>query len=457
MDFITLFHFADILISDPSKNKDDNVLGQMLPTTSTSISAIDMDSESLSQIMDSIKSPSPSESELKRGNSPGNSANTESARGDDRFSKTGTPYISPVREHLSVAHCMDGGTASAGEKHSLSLDDSKSIDSSVAFKDTLSTIDLMKSRPSDMTREIEIKIENPTEFLPEQITQSSSHDDIDVMPAALTVEKKYSSSTSKSGSDSTKKSKSSDSGDPSISKSSSSGSSRSSKSNKKSKHAKVESSKKSSKSSSKSDKSKSNDADTSKSTNETASASTANPSSSSSSKKSKDSSSRGSSRKRILKPTKRPHRTFYNSSQVAKRSMLNLETLASLMKRPNLSVRNHDIIAECGDTPQSLYDFSTWEAWMNHPVKRFKPGERFTSRAIFKELQELYAKQNVRLADFKNNPPNSVESKSVSDGLHTSDEDIDQDYYNDSGSVSKKVLSLTYLIREIVSLKYSMA
>lgn len=429
-----LLYFADILISDSTKGKDDTVLGQMMPTTSTSISGIDLDSESLSQIMDSIKSPSPSESELKRGNSPGNSANTENARSDDRFSKTGTPYISPVREHLSVAHCIDGGTSSAGEKHSLSLEDSKSIDTSVAYKDGLSTIDLMKGRPSDMTREIEIKIENPTEFLPEQITQSSSHDDIDVMSAALSVEKKYGSSTSKTGSDSTKKSKSSDSGDPNVNKSSSSSSSRSSKSNKKSKHAKVESSKKSSKSSSKTDKSKSNDADTIKSNNDNATASSANPSSSS--KKSKD----NSSRKRILKPTKRPHRTFYNSSQLVKRNMLNLETLASLMKRPNLSVRNHDIIAECADTPQSLYDFSTWEAWMNHPVKRFKPGERFTSRAIFKELQELYAKQNVRLADFKNNPPNSVESKSVSDGLHTSDEDVDQDYYNDSGSVSEKCL-----------------
>lgn len=70
-------------------------------------------------------------------------------------------------------------------------------------------------------------------------------------------------------------------------------------------------------------------------------------------------------------------------------------------------------------------------------MKRFKPGDRFASRAIFKELQELYSKQNVRLADFKNTLPNSVESKSASDGLHTSDEEVDQDYYNLSESVSK--------------------
>lgn len=402
----------------------------MLPTTSTSIAGLDIDSESLSQIMDSIKSPSPSGSERKHGNSPGNGPNTENVRGSiqggDRFSKTGTPYISPVREHLSVAHCIDSSAGKAGEKHSLGLDDTKSIDTASTFGHKDNLADLIKSRPSDLTREIEIKIENPTEFLPEQITQSSLHDDIDVIPSASSNDKK--SSTSKSSGDSAKKSKTAD-GDSSVNKSSSSSSSRSSKSNKKSKHGKVESSKKSSKSSSKLEKTKSGDLENVKSNENVNSLS--NPSSSS--KKTKES----SSRKRILKPTKRPHRTFYsNSIQINKRKMLNLEALASLMKTPILSVRNHDIIAECTEAPQSLYDFSTWEAWMNHPVKRFKPGEGFTSRAIFKELQELYAKQNVRLADFKNNPPNSVESKSVSDGLHTSDEDADQDYYNDSGSVS---------------------
>lgn len=401
-------------------------MGQMLPTASANIS-IDLDSESLSHIMDSIKMPSPSEGEQKRGNSPGNSTTTENIRGDERFSKSTKPFISP-------AHCIDGASGSA-EKHALAMEDGKSIDTSSTFgdtvriKDNLAAIELIKSRPTDMTREIEIKIENPTEYLPEQITQSSSHDDIDVIPAALCVDKKTSASKS-SGDNSSKKSKTSDA-DSSINKSSSSSSSRSSKSSKKSKHGKVESSKKSSKSSSKTDKSKSIDVESARSS-ENVTTANANPStSSSSSKRTKGC----SSRKRIMKPNKRPHRTFYsNSMQMKKRNMLNLETLASLMKTPNLSVRNHDIIAECTETAQSLYDFSTWEAWMNHPVKRFKTSERFTSRAIFKELQDLYAKQNVRLADFKNNPPNSVESKSVSD-LHTSDEEVDQDYYNDSGSV----------------------
>lgn len=342
----------------------------MLPTTSTSISGLDLDSESFSQIMESMKSPNQSENERKRTTSPGNNSNTENTRGDDRFSKSNTPYISPAREHLNVSHCIDNATSSASDKHSIGLDDSKSIDSSTAFgdgvrlKDSLSTIDLLKNRPSDMTREIEIKIENPTEFLPEQITQSSTHEDIDVMSSALNIEKKPSTSKS-SGESTSKKSKNSEN-DASTSKSTSSSSSRSSKSSKKSKHTKVESSKKSSKSSNKSDKSKSNDTDNTKN-NENAGGSS-NPSSSS--KRAKDGSS---GRKRNLKPTKRPHRTFYsNSMQVAKRS-INMETIASLMKRPNLNVRSHELITDGSETPQSLYDFSTWEAWMVSTFIELRP------------------------------------------------------------------------------------
>lgn len=443
------------IFNDPSKVKANTVL---LPNTAN----IDMDSESLSQIMESIKSQSPLDSEQKRSNTPGSGASmAENSRaGDDRFNNktaASAAYISP-------AHCLD---ASGNDKH---LDDTKpsSIDLAATFgegvrlKENLPAIELIKSRPSELTRDIEIKIENPSEFLPEEITQSMGQNDLEVIPIPMAVDKKSSGSssgggsgsgsTSKSSGDSSKKSKTSEHGDASgtgKTSSSSGNSSRSSKSNKKSKHSKVESSsKKSSKSSSKGDKNKSGDLENMKnsenisatgggSSSSAAATVSSNQSggggTSSSNKKTKESSGNSSSRKRVLKSSKRPHRTFYSS---AKRNMLNMETLASLMKTPSLSVRNHDIIAECSESAQSLYDFSTWEAWMNHPVKRFKPGERFTSRAIFKELQEMYAKQNVRLADFKNNPPNSVESKSVSDGLHTSDEDVDQDYYNDSGSVS---------------------
>lgn len=362
-------------------------MGQILPTTSTNISGID--SESLSQIMESIKSTSPLEVERKHGASPANSA------ADSRFTKTGTPYISPVRDHLNV---LDGSAAASSE---IKLEDGKSIDFG-AGKDEL------KNRSS----EIEIKMEKSSEFVAEQIT----HDDNDATPVA--AEKK--SSSSRSSGENSKKSKSEDA---SANKSASSSSSRSSKSSKKSKHSKVESSKKSSRSekSNKSDKTKPND-----SSKKTEQAST---SSASSSKKTKD------SRKRVLKTTKRPNRKLYSDAmQLAKRGLINLESLSSLMKTPSLSIRNQDLMAECNESPQSLYDFSTWEAWMNHPVKRFKPSGQDSTRTILKELQEMYTKQNVRMAEFKI-PPNSVESKSPSDGLQTSDEDADPDYYNDSGSV----------------------
>lgn len=441
------------LIHDPSKDKDDNDMGTLLPPSSTGIS-LNVDSDSLSNIIDSMKSPMTAD--IKRSSlssSPNNPANTSGNIGDDKLSKNMPPYISPAREH---GHCVESSTGTTGDKN----DDSslpKSGDNSNSFddinlggKDNLSIIDMNKRRPNEMTRELELKIENPTEFLPEQITSIKS-EEIDVAASgASSNDKKTSSSSKSSGSGgnsennkkSSESSKSKKDGDTGTSKSSSSSSKSSSKSSKKSKHSKVESSsssssKKSSKTSNKSDKNKSNDPEHTKNNENTLDAS-ANQSSS---RKSKE----HLTQKRALKPSKRSHRTSYGNAnaQVAKRCTYTTETLAALMKTPSLGIRHHDIIAECAESPQMLYDFTTWEAWMNHPVKRFKSGDNFQSRAAFKELQELYSKQNVSFADLKNHPPNSVESKSISDGLHTSDEDADQDYYNDSGSVSFKIQSNT--------------
>lgn len=430
------------LIHDPSKDKDDNDMSTLLPPSSTSIS-LNVNSESLSNIIDSMKSPMAAD--IKRsslGSSPNNPANTPGNIGDDK--------LSPVREH---GHCMESTTCITGDKNddsnlSKSGDNSNSFDDiNLGGKDNLSTIDMNKRRPNEMTRELELKIENPTEFLPEQITSIKS-DEIDAIASgASNSDKKISSSSKSSGSGgnsennkkSSESSKSKKDGDTSTSKSSSSSSKSSSKSSKKSKHSKVESSsssssKKSSKTSSKSDKNKSTDPENTKNNENTSDAS----GNQSSRRKSKE----HLTQKRILKPSKRSHRMSYGNAnaQTAKRCTYSSETLAALMKTPSLGIRHHDIIAECAESPQMLYDFTTWEAWMNHPVKRFKTGDNFPSRAAFKELQELYSKQNVSFADLKNHPPNSVESKSISDGLHTSDEDADQDYYNDSGSVISKIV-----------------
>lgn len=462
----------ETLIHDPSKDKDDNDMVPLLPTLSTGLNPT-VDHDSLSNIIDSIKSPITTDIERKRNTSPNNTTNPIPSNPiDEKFTKNLPPYISPAREHLNVGHCIENTSATDKNDDSnlvKSGDNSNPFDESNLGKDNLTTIDMNKRRPADMTRELELKIENPTEFLPEQITQSIKTEEIEAMSSSGPNNDKKSSSTSKnsggtgsgggSGSgnnetskkstESNKTKKSSDC-DGNAGKSSSSSSKSSSKSSKKSKHSKIESSsssssKKSSKTSSKSDKSKSNESENVKN-NENSSANQ-----SSSSKKSKET----SSHKRILKPSKRPHRTLYSSTtmQTIKRSTYNLEALAALMKTPNLGIRHHDIIAECGESPQMLYDFSTWEAWMNHPVKRFKIGENYSSRAIFKELQELYSKQNVNFADLKNHPPNSVESKSISDGLHTSDEDGDQDYYNDSESVCELLIAnLNYLLTHFLSI-----
>lgn len=445
----------DNLIGDSNKGKNDSEMDQMLPTTSTSIAGLDLDSESLSQIIDSIKASSNSNKDDRKrhsqSNSPSNigdgmlitqSSNQQSVsnsnQNDECFNDHISTYISPAREH----HSMDA-IDNTNEKinHSTNIDESNieatsdigkifgSSSSDRLSRDNFMGGDTNKSRVTDLIKELEMKVECTNEF--EQNPKNVKTEENNSNSTPSTTKK---SSQSKSTEDSSKKSGESSktkkySDIDSIANKSTSSSNRSSKSSKKSKHGKLDSSsKKSSKASSKSEKSKPSNADSSKQNENTNTL--ANQMSSS--KKTKE----NTSSKRILKPMKRPHRTICSDSMLAaKRKVYNYESIAALMNTPMLG-NNQDKLVEYNDTPQMLYDFSTWEAWMNHPVKRFKPGETMSSRTVFKELQELYSKQNVRMVDMKKNSPNSVESKSISDGLQTSDEDVDQDYYNDSGSVS---------------------
>ncbi|CAO1404623.1 unnamed protein product [Diamesa hyperborea] len=53
-----------------------------------------------------------------------------------------------------------------------------------------------------------------------------------------------------------------------------------------------------------------------------------------------------------------------------------LQLKINLLKRPALSSRDYENMHDDDYVPhQSLYDYSTWDAWMNHPIKRFKPDE----------------------------------------------------------------------------------
>lgn len=461
----------DNLIGDSNKGKNDPELDQLLPTTSTSIAGLDLDSESLSQIMDSIKASDDDRKRRSHSNSPSGSniadgllissnANQQGGsnanQSDECFNENLPTYISPSRDHHSDAN----DNANDKSSHSANMGDenidassdigkifgsSERLSESARSKDASGNNETTKIRSAaDLIRELESK-ESTKEFASEQNTQSLKTEDNSSSSASISTKK---SSQSKNSDDSSKKSseisKAKKYSDNDPNKSSSSNSNRSSKSSKKSKHGKVESSsssssKKSSKTSSKTDKSSKPSTAESSKQNENSNVS-ANQMSSS--KKAKET----TSSKRIVKSMKRPHRTICSTTTMAvKRNVYNYESIAALMNTPILGTQNQDAQDEYNDSPQMLYDFSTWEAWMNHPVKRFKPGEPYSTRAIFKELQELYSKQNVRLVDAKKNPPNSVESKSVSDGLQTSDEDADHDYYNDSGSVSSIISFLQLL------------
>ncbi|XP_063699092.1 mediator of RNA polymerase II transcription subunit 13 isoform X2 [Culicoides brevitarsis] len=65
----------------------------------------------------------------------------------------------------------------------------------------------------------------------------------------------------------------------------------------------------------------------------------------------------------------------------------------SLLKRPVLSSRDYETLSDDYTKPrQLLYDYSSWEAWMNHPVKRFKPNDdKAAADAKRSQSMNLYA------------------------------------------------------------------
>ncbi|XP_055536254.1 mediator of RNA polymerase II transcription subunit 13 isoform X2 [Wyeomyia smithii] len=81
-----------------------------------------------------------------------------------------------------------------------------------------------------------------------------------------------------------------------------------------------------------------------------------------------------------------------NQTQMNKRHAL-LQILQSL-KRPSLSSRDYEGMTgeESPSTSQLLYDYSAIDAWMNHPVKRFKPNEDSKLAQQIRNL-DLYADQ----------------------------------------------------------------
>lgn len=69
-----------------------------------------------------------------------------------------------------------------------------------------------------------------------------------------------------------------------------------------------------------------------------------------------------------------------------------LKQILSLLKRPTLTSRDYEDIEleDDGLSRNTLYDYSTLDAWMNHPVKRHRPNEDVKPKR-FKQLGHLYS------------------------------------------------------------------
>ncbi|KAJ6642585.1 Mediator of RNA polymerase II transcription subunit 13 [Pseudolycoriella hygida] len=76
-----------------------------------------------------------------------------------------------------------------------------------------------------------------------------------------------------------------------------------------------------------------------------------------------------------------------------------LRNILSLLKRPTLSSRDYENVIDDDFMPhQLLYDYSTWDAWMNHPVKRFKPNETLQNKN--RQVRDLYVAERIHQPDF---------------------------------------------------------
>lgn len=121
-----------------------------------------------------------------------------------------------------------------------------------------------------------------------------------------------------------------------------------------------------------------------------------------------DKSDRNNNSGKNRKGRKRARPQFHEPTILRPSAPFNFDCLAN---RPTLRSHNYESLTDedIGElTPCTLYDYSTLEAWMNHPVKRFKPNEKpvhqlTVAQAALKvkpELQELYTRQNVVMANW---------------------------------------------------------
>lgn len=105
-------------------------------------------------------------------------------------------------------------------------------------------------------------------------------------------------------------------------------------------------------------------------------------------------------------------------------------TMVSLLKRPVLSSRDYENVSDDYTNPrQLLYEYGMWDAWLNHPVKRFKPNEDKTvMEAKRSQKTDLYADEmkNVEtLPDQVLALPVNIMSENTQNNTETSQKNCD--------------------------------
>lgn len=94
----------------------------------------------------------------------------------------------------------------------------------------------------------------------------------------------------------------------------------------------------------------------------------------------------------LMKVDKIKHEETFTRSEHDLNSIPTTSTnIVQILKRPSLASKDYENLSEDYYSPkQLLYDYSSWEAWMNHPVKRFKPNDdKYASKK--QKGRDLYA------------------------------------------------------------------
>lgn len=171
-------------------------------------------------------------------------------------------------------------------------------------------------------------------------------------------------------------------------------------------------------------------------------------------------SDRNNNSDRARKGKKRSRPQFHEPTILRPRPPFNFDCLANrpLLRSHNYESLTSDDIGELN--PCMLYDYSTLEAWMNHPVKRFKPNEPMTpvqrlaaaqaSQKIKPALQELYNKQNVVMANWTTSVSsnNNNETKPLAGSTGSTESpniDTQSDYDDDDSNAELSPSNLSEL------------